>query len=102
MIMTDMPFCKVQVLSKFEGFPTKKLETMRTAAALHSKLNAMITELQNWKIEAPLGPLLDKTERYCTKVNSTSYTYNFHSYILIISACSMTNQNEAPCRLKEK
>ncbi|PRQ28864.1 hypothetical protein RchiOBHm_Chr5g0007601 [Rosa chinensis] len=59
---------ETQVLSRFEGFPTKKLETMRAAVALHSQLNAMITELHNWKIEAPLGPLLDKIERYFTKI----------------------------------
>ncbi|XP_062013228.1 uncharacterized protein At4g04980-like [Rosa rugosa] len=59
---------ETQVLSRFEGFPTKKLETIRAAVALHSKLNAMITELHNWKIEAPLGPLLDKIERYFTKI----------------------------------
>ncbi|PRQ30193.1 hypothetical protein RchiOBHm_Chr5g0021911 [Rosa chinensis] len=27
---------ETQVLSRFEGFPTKKLKTMRTAATLHS------------------------------------------------------------------
>lgn len=65
----DQHFFTLQVLARFEGFPEKKLEAIRTAAALGSKLNGMIIELQNWKIEAPLGQLLDRTERYFNKVN---------------------------------
>ncbi|KAK3188043.1 hypothetical protein Dsin_027604 [Dipteronia sinensis] len=57
-----------QVLARFEGFPSKKLEAMRTAAALYSKLNAIVLELQNWKIVAPLGKLLDKIEHYFNKI----------------------------------
>ncbi|KAK3188044.1 hypothetical protein Dsin_027605 [Dipteronia sinensis] len=57
-----------QVLARIEGFPSKKLEAMRTAAALYSKLNAIVIELQNWKIVAPLGQLLDKIERYFNKI----------------------------------
>ncbi|XP_010418057.2 PREDICTED: uncharacterized protein At4g04980-like [Camelina sativa] len=57
-----------QVLARCEGFPQKKLEAMRMAAALYKKLHGMITELQNWKIEAPLNQLLDKVERYFTKI----------------------------------
>ncbi|KAK2644125.1 hypothetical protein Ddye_019320 [Dipteronia dyeriana] len=57
-----------QVLARIEGFPSKKLEAMRTAAALYSKLNAIVIELQNWKIMAPLGQLLDKIERYFNKI----------------------------------
>jgi hypothetical protein len=58
------------VLGRFEGFPVKKLETLRTAAALYSKLDAIVTELHSWKIVAPLGKLLDKVECYFTKVIS--------------------------------
>ncbi|KAK2644124.1 hypothetical protein Ddye_019319 [Dipteronia dyeriana] len=57
-----------QVLARFEGFPSKKLQAMRTAAALYSKLNAIVIELQNWKIVAPLGKLLDKIEHYFNKI----------------------------------
>ncbi|XP_062162974.1 uncharacterized protein At4g04980-like isoform X2 [Alnus glutinosa] len=57
-----------QVLGRFEGFPVKKLETLRTAAALYSKLDAIVTELHSWKIVAPLGKLLDKVECYFTKI----------------------------------
>lgn len=56
-----------QVLSRFEGFPTKKLEAIRMAAALHTNLNTMLNELQNWKLVVPLGQLLDKAERYFDK-----------------------------------
>ncbi|XP_031287237.1 uncharacterized protein At4g04980 [Pistacia vera] len=57
-----------QVLARFEGFPLKKLETLRTATALYSKLEARVTELQDWKIVAPLKQLLDKAERYFNKI----------------------------------
>ncbi|XP_050149153.1 uncharacterized protein At4g04980-like isoform X1 [Malus sylvestris] len=57
-----------QVLSRFEGFPTKKLEAIRMAAALHTNLNTMLNELQNWKLVVPLGQLLDKAERCFDKI----------------------------------
>ncbi|KAA8519828.1 hypothetical protein F0562_014082 [Nyssa sinensis] len=57
-----------QVLARFEGFPTKKLEALRMAAALYSKLYVMINNLQNWKIEAPLGQLIEKVENYFNKI----------------------------------
>ncbi|XP_048229495.1 uncharacterized protein At4g04980 isoform X2 [Ricinus communis] len=59
---------ETQVLARFEGFPQKKLEALRTAAALYSKLNGITSELQNWKVETPLGLLLDRTERYFNKI----------------------------------
>ncbi|KAL1226395.1 hypothetical protein V5N11_005318 [Cardamine amara subsp. amara] len=59
---------ETQVLARCEGFPQKKLEAIRMAAALYLKLHGMITELQNWKIEPPLNQLLDKVERYFTKI----------------------------------
>ncbi|KAI4374108.1 hypothetical protein MLD38_012143 [Melastoma candidum] len=57
-----------QVLARFEEFPTKKLENLRMAAALYTKLDGVINELHSWKIEAPLGQLLDKIERYFSKI----------------------------------
>ncbi|KAI4299336.1 hypothetical protein L6164_032805 [Bauhinia variegata] len=57
-----------QVLSRFEGFPTKKLEAIRMAAALYNKLDSMLIELQNWKIVPPLGQLLDRVERHFNKI----------------------------------
>ncbi|CAF1723871.1 hypothetical protein Bca4012_042503 [Brassica carinata] len=59
---------ETQVLARCEGFPQKKLEAIRMAVALYSKLHGVITELQNWKIEPPLVQLLDKVERYFTKI----------------------------------
>ncbi|KAJ6935421.1 hypothetical protein NC652_010437 [Populus alba x Populus x berolinensis] len=47
---------------------TQKLEALRTAAALGSKLNGVVSELKNWKVEPPLGQLLDKTESYFNKI----------------------------------
>ncbi|KAL6991023.1 hypothetical protein U1Q18_009146 [Sarracenia purpurea var. burkii] len=57
-----------QVLARFEGFPAKKLEALRMAAALYSKLDVIANTLQNWKIEGPSGQLLDKSESYFNKI----------------------------------
>ncbi|KAL1221750.1 hypothetical protein V5N11_026291 [Cardamine amara subsp. amara] len=59
---------ETQVLARFEGFPEKKLEVIRTAGALYKKLDGILVELKNWKIEPPLNDLLDKIERYFNKV----------------------------------
>ncbi|PIA30675.1 hypothetical protein AQUCO_05400049v1 [Aquilegia coerulea] len=59
---------ETKVLEKFDDFPSKKLETLRTAAALYSKLKAMLTILQTWKIEPPVGQLLDRVEKYFNKI----------------------------------
>lgn len=60
----------MQVLARFEDFPTKKLEALRAAAALRLKLEAIVADLQNWKIAPPLGKLLDQIENYFNKVIS--------------------------------
>ncbi|CAN1810748.1 Uncharacterized protein At4g04980 [Linum perenne] len=60
---------KDMVLARFEGFPQKKLEAIRSAAALFCKLKRTVTDLQAWKIESPLQRLLDKMERYFSKIN---------------------------------
>ncbi|RID48716.1 hypothetical protein BRARA_I05205, partial [Brassica rapa] len=57
-----------QVLARCEGFPEDKLDAIRMASALHSKLQGMINELKNWKIESPANLLFDKTERYFSKI----------------------------------
>ncbi|XAR59137.1 hypothetical protein NMG60_11014800 [Bertholletia excelsa] len=57
-----------QVLARFEGFPEKKLEALRMAAALYSKLDAIASTLQTWKAEAPLAQVLDKAESYFNKI----------------------------------
>ncbi|XP_010533899.1 PREDICTED: uncharacterized protein At4g04980 [Tarenaya hassleriana] len=59
---------ETQVLARCEGFPQKKLEAMRMAVALFSKLHGIITELQSWKIEPPVNQLLDKVDRYFSKI----------------------------------
>ncbi|WZZ87889.1 hypothetical protein YC2023_116468 [Brassica napus] len=58
---------ETQVLARFEGFPEKKLEAIRTAGAVYKKLDGILVELKNWKIEPPLNDLLDKIERYFNK-----------------------------------
>ncbi|KAL2495043.1 hypothetical protein Fot_38800 [Forsythia ovata] len=59
---------ETQVLARFEDFPTKKLEALRMAAALFSKLDSTARTLQNWPIVPPVGQLLDKAESYFNKV----------------------------------
>ncbi|XP_045820949.1 uncharacterized protein At4g04980-like [Trifolium pratense] len=59
-----------QVLSRFEGFPTKKLEAIRMAAALYNKLNSILSELQNWKVVTPIVQHLEKVERYFNKIKT--------------------------------
>ncbi|KAL2343994.1 hypothetical protein Fmac_005279 [Flemingia macrophylla] len=59
-----------QVLSRYEGFPTKKLEAMRMAAALCNKLNSILTELHNWKIVPPMAQQLEKVESYFNKIKT--------------------------------
>ncbi|GLU23047.1 hypothetical protein SLE2022_390800 [Rubroshorea leprosula] len=59
---------ETQVLARFEGFPTKKLEALRTAAALYTRLESIVNELQSLKAEPPLEKLLDKVESYFSKM----------------------------------
>lgn len=58
----------MQVLKRFEDFPRTKLESLRTAAALYLRLEGIINNLENWKIELPLGKLLERVESYFNKV----------------------------------
>ncbi|XP_054814264.1 uncharacterized protein At4g04980-like [Prosopis cineraria] len=59
---------ETQVLSRFEGFPMKKFESLRAAAALYLKLNGILTDLQDWKIMPPVEQLLSKVESYFNKI----------------------------------
>ncbi|KAG8072817.1 hypothetical protein GUJ93_ZPchr0006g43012 [Zizania palustris] len=60
---------ETQVLARFEDFPSKKLETLRMAAALYSKLDGVVSTLKGWKLQAaPVSPQLDRLEAYFNKV----------------------------------
>ncbi|XP_027062391.1 uncharacterized protein [Coffea arabica] len=59
---------ETQVLARFEDFPTKKLESLRIAAALHSKLEGIAFTLEHWKTGPPVEMMLDKVERYFNKI----------------------------------
>ncbi|XWS35155.1 hypothetical protein CRYUN_Cryun21dG0101600 [Craigia yunnanensis] len=63
-VLTD----ESQVLAKFEDFPTKKLETIRAAAALYSKSNLIVSNLKKWDLTPPAGQLLHKFDCYFSKV----------------------------------
>ncbi|KAH0935492.1 hypothetical protein HID58_012609 [Brassica napus] len=56
-----------EVVARCEEFPESKLEAIRMAAALYSKLHGMIKVLKNWKIASPAEQLFDKTECYFAK-----------------------------------
>ncbi|RAL49655.1 hypothetical protein DM860_001946 [Cuscuta australis] len=57
-----------QVLARFEDFPTKKLEALRMAATLYSKLDGIASTLQQWPKASPVGQLLEKSESYINKI----------------------------------
>ncbi|KAL5581949.1 hypothetical protein UlMin_014391 [Ulmus minor] len=57
-----------QVLARFEGFPSKKLESLRSAVALFLKLDGIVHTLESWKVIPPLGQLLDKVEAFFNKI----------------------------------
>uniref|UniRef100_J3LI47 Uncharacterized protein n=1 Tax=Oryza brachyantha TaxID=4533 RepID=J3LI47_ORYBR len=61
---------ETQVLARFEGFPSKKLETGRMAAVLYSKLDGVAAILKGWKLQAaaPVSPQLDRVEAYFNKI----------------------------------
>ncbi|XP_075488989.1 uncharacterized protein LOC142527888 [Primulina tabacum] len=59
---------ETQVLARFEDFPSKKLEALRIAAALYSKLDSVASTLKNWPIVSPVAQHLDKAESYFNKM----------------------------------
>jgi len=59
---------ETQVLAKFEGFPTKKLEVVRSTATLYSKLSAIVNHLNTWQLATPLSQQLDKVTSYFDKI----------------------------------
>ncbi|WVZ25873.1 hypothetical protein V8G54_004417 [Vigna mungo] len=109
-----------QVLSRFEGFPTKKLEALRMSAALYNKLHSILTELQNWKIVPPMAQQLDKVERYFSKIKteldalertkdeeskkfkSHNIEFDFHILVKIKEALVDVSSNCMELSLKEK
>ncbi|KAM3306574.1 putative protein isoform X1 [Capsicum chacoense] len=59
---------ETQVLARFEDFPCKKLEALRTAATLYTKLDSIVSTLQNWQPASPVGQHLARAERYFNKI----------------------------------
>lgn len=60
----------LQVLARFEDFPFKKLEALRTAATLYSKLDSIVCTLQSWQPASPVSQHLARAERYFNKVET--------------------------------
>ncbi|XXG71737.1 hypothetical protein AAC387_Pa07g0995 [Persea americana] len=61
---------ETQVLARFDDFPTKKLETIRTASVMLSRLDGIATNLESWKVEAPMAQHLKKVECYFNKIKT--------------------------------
>ncbi|WOK96558.1 hypothetical protein Cni_G05265 [Canna indica] len=59
---------ETQVLARFEGFPFKKLDTIRMAVALHRKLESIVMTLKGWRLASPVCQQLDKVECYFNKI----------------------------------
>lgn len=81
------------MLARFEDFPSKKLEAVRMATALYTKLEGIITTLQNWKIVSPLNQLLDKVENYFTKVSLGFVDHKLHCIPYFIIFSSLTKSD---------
>ncbi|GJM87177.1 hypothetical protein PR202_ga03105 [Eleusine coracana subsp. coracana] len=84
------------VLARFEGFPSKKLESLRMAAALYSKLEGAVSTLKGWKLTSPLSQQLDKVEGYFNKVENVIAIV--HQYTLM----SRVSTDERVCRSKTR
>jgi hypothetical protein len=67
-MLTEMSYILLQVLARFEEFPSKKLESLRMAAALYLKLEGMLSTLKGWKLMSPILQQLDKIEASFNKV----------------------------------
>ncbi|XP_057723839.1 uncharacterized protein At4g04980 [Arachis stenosperma] len=109
-----------QVLARFEGFPTKKLEALRMAAAMYDKLDSILSELRNWNLVSPLAHQLDKVERYFNKIKtdldalertkdeeakklkSHNIEFDFHILVKIKEAMVDVSSNCMELALKEK
>ncbi|CAL4885870.1 unnamed protein product [Urochloa decumbens] len=59
---------ETQVLTRFEGFPSKKLDSLRMASALYSKLDGAVSKLKGWKVAAPVSKQLDRVEGCFNKI----------------------------------
>lgn len=66
----------MQVLARFQGFPVKKLETVRAAASLHLKLSSLLQQIENWSVEPHISDQLEKVNAFFDKV----YTKCFAAY----------------------
>jgi hypothetical protein len=67
-MLTETSYILLQVLARFEEFPSKKLESLRMAAALYLKLEGMLSTLKGWKLMSPILQQLDKIEASFNKV----------------------------------
>jgi hypothetical protein len=58
----------LQVLAKFEGFPIKKLETVRAAASLYLRMSSLAQQIEDWRITSPISDHLSKITTFFEKV----------------------------------
>lgn len=76
------------MLSRFEGFPSKKLDAIRMAAALYLRLDSILFELQNWNIVTPMAQFVDKVERYFNKVIQDPHIYYPLNDAIVFLVCA--------------
>eukprot|EP00249_Psilotum_nudum_P001753 c14414_g1_i1 orf=1010-3172(+) len=56
-----------QVLARFEGFPSKKLGTIRMAAAIYSRLRSLLDQIERWRVEPPAYNQVEKITLFFNK-----------------------------------
>lgn len=59
-----------QVLARFDGFPIKKLETVRAAASLYMRMSSLVQQIENWPVDPPMSEQVDKITNFFDKVKT--------------------------------
>eukprot|EP00899_Mesostigma_viride_P021569 jgi/Mesvir1/29413/Mv22999-RA.1 len=59
-----------QVLSHFEGFPSKKLDILRMGAATHEKLVSLCEEMDTWTVQGQVEEQLDRIGPFFDKART--------------------------------
>ncbi|MCO5574933.1 hypothetical protein L7F22_028728 [Adiantum nelumboides] len=108
-----------QVLARFEGFPIKKLETVRAAASLYLRMSSLAHQVENWPVEPPMSENLEKITNFfdkvktdvemiertkdedITKFNSQKITFSFDIMIRVKEAVVGLSSKSLALALKE-
>lgn len=67
------------MLQRFEGFPSKKLEMVRMAAAYHGRMHALVQQLGVWEISSAPGwsatDEIARAEKFLEKVSAKACSF---------------------------